>query len=191
MKREAEKDALFSSLPPPCLKAVKSLLTHWDGLTRFLDHPELPLDNNASERALPHAVTSRKNFRGTGAPWSASLAAWIYTLFATWSLHGLNIHTALADYLSACAKLGKAPDDLSPWLPWSMGPDRKAFLSRPRPPRHQLTPPIPPVMPPRRSLPLEERFFGALRPTSRKTSLRIDAPSTRSIKTLQGPCLSS
>ena len=48
--------------------------------------------------------------------------------------HSLNIHTALADYLTACAKLGKAPDDLSPWLPWSMGPDRKAFLSRPRPP---------------------------------------------------------
>ena len=108
MKREAEKDALSSSLPPPCLKAVKSLLAHWDGLTRFLDRPEIPLDNNASERALRHAVTSRKNFRGAGAPWSASLAA--------------------------CAKLGKAPDDLSPWLPWSMDPDRKAFLSRPRPP---------------------------------------------------------
>ncbi len=134
MKREAEKDALSSSLPPPCLKAVKSLLAHWDGLTRFLDRPEIPLDNNASERALRHAVTSRKNFRGAGTPWSASLAAWIYTLFATWSLHGLNIHTALADYLTACAKLGKAPDDLSPWLPWSMDPDRKAFLSRPRPP---------------------------------------------------------
>ena len=133
MKREAEKDALSPTLPPPCIKAVKSLLAHWEGLTLFLDHPEIPLDNNASERALRLPVSSRKNFRGAGALWSAHLAAWITTLFATWSLHGINIHTALTDYLTTCARLGKVPDDLSPWLPWAMDPDRKAFLSRPRP----------------------------------------------------------
>ncbi|WP_420843718.1 IS66 family transposase [Leptospirillum ferriphilum] len=25
---------------------------HWDGLTLFLDRPEIPLDNNATERHL-------------------------------------------------------------------------------------------------------------------------------------------
>ena len=90
-------DALSSSLPPHCLKAVKSLVAHWDGFTLFLDRPAIPLDNNSSWRALRQWVTSRKNCRGAGAPWSASLAAWIYTLFATWSLHGLNIHPSLIE----------------------------------------------------------------------------------------------
>ncbi|MHB8370620.1 MAG: IS66 family transposase, partial [Leptospirales bacterium] len=36
MKQEAEKD-LHQSLPSPAIKAVKSLLRHWDGLTLFLD----------------------------------------------------------------------------------------------------------------------------------------------------------
>ena len=74
----------------------------------------------------------RKNFGGAGSLWSARLAAWIYTLFGTWSLGGINLHTALTDYLTVCAARGKAPEDLSPWLPWAM-PDRKGFLSKPRP----------------------------------------------------------
>lgn len=133
MKQEAETDVLSPTLPAPCKKAVKSLINHWDGLTYFLDHPEVPLDNNASERTFRHAVQGRKNFRGAGSLWSANLLVSLYSLFATWSLHGLNIHTTLTNYLTVCATLGKAPDDLSPWLPWKMDADRKAFLSRPLP----------------------------------------------------------
>lgn len=130
MKQEAEKD-LHQSLPPPARKAVKSLLRHWDGLTLFLDRPEVPLDNNATERDLRRQVVGRKNFHGAGSLWSANLAAWIYTILGTWSKNGINIRTALTDYLTVCAALGKVPDDLSPWLPWSMDSDRKAILSRP------------------------------------------------------------
>nr|EDZ38359.1 MAG: transposase [Leptospirillum sp. Group II '5-way CG'] len=133
MKREAEKDANSDSLPTPCVKAVKSLLIHWDGLTLFLDRPEIPLDNNATERHLRHPVTGRKNFWGAGSLWSAHLAARVTSIFATWSLHGINTQTALTDTLTVCATLGKPPEDLSPWLPWVMDPDRRAALFRPRP----------------------------------------------------------
>ena len=134
MKKEAENDLCLSEpVPLSARKAIKSLLRHWDGLTLFLDPPEIPLDNNASERALRSQVMGRKNFGGAGSLWSAHLAAWISTIFTTWTKNGINIRTALFDYLTVCATLGKAPDDLSPWLPWSMDPDRKAVLSRPQP----------------------------------------------------------
>ena len=134
MKREAETDVLSPTLPAPCKKAVKSLINHWDGLTYFIDHPDVPLDNNQSERTFRHAVQGRKNFRGAGSLWSADLFVFLSSLFATWSLHGLNIHTTLTDYLTVCANLGSAPKGLSPWLPWTMEKERKDFLSRPLPP---------------------------------------------------------
>jgi hypothetical protein len=41
-------------LPPsdPVGKVVNDTLNHWDGLTRFVDAPRLPLDHSVSEREL-------------------------------------------------------------------------------------------------------------------------------------------
>lgn len=130
MRSRAEKERDDLTLPAECRKPATSLLAHWDGLTVFLDHPEVPLDNNASERGLRGPVVGRKNFWGFGKKWSAELSVFLYTLFATWSLSGLNLRTVLSDYLSVCAPLGKAPEDLRPWLPWEMSPGRKEVLSR-------------------------------------------------------------
>ena len=134
MRTRAEKERDDESLPAECRKPVTSLLAHWNGLTVFVDRPEVPLDNNASERGLRGPVVGRKNFWGFGKKWSADLSVFLYTLFATWTLSGLNLRTVLSDYLPVCARLGKAPEDLRPWLPWEMSPDRKAVLSRPAPP---------------------------------------------------------
>ena len=78
-------------------------------------------------------MIGRKNFWGFGKKWSAELSVFLYTLLATWRLHGLNLRTALSDYLSVCARQGNAPEDLRPWLPWEMSPDRKEILSRSAP----------------------------------------------------------
>ena len=51
----------------------------WDGLTLFLDFPEVPLDNNECERLLRTPVVGRKNFYGSGARWSGELAAMLWT----------------------------------------------------------------------------------------------------------------
>lgn len=133
LRTRAEQERDDESLPAECRKPVESLLAHWDGLTVFVDHPEVPLDNNASERGLRGPVVGRKNFWGFGKKWSADLSVFLYTLFATWTLSGLNLRTVLSDYLSICARLGKAPEDLRPWLPWEMPEDRKDRLSRPAP----------------------------------------------------------
>src|SRR6185503_11781225 len=42
-------------------KAVRYMLERWTGLTRFIDDPRIPLDNNAAERALRGPGVGRKN----------------------------------------------------------------------------------------------------------------------------------
>ena len=39
---------------------------HWSGLTVFVDHPWVPMDNNVAERAARLPVVGRKNFYGSG-----------------------------------------------------------------------------------------------------------------------------
>jgi len=124
-----------ATLALPARKALNNLATYWDGLTVFLEHPWLDLDNNAAERALRPAVVGRKNFYGSGSEWSAALTADMLSLLMTarhWKLH---VRRWLHEYLQACADAGgRAPEDLSPFVPWRMSTERLAALRRFEPP---------------------------------------------------------
>lgn len=61
-------------------KAVRYMLERWEGLTRFLDDPRIPLDNNAAERALRGPVVGRKNHYGSRSLRGTQVAALFYTL---------------------------------------------------------------------------------------------------------------
>ena len=50
MKTQRETELAGVGLATPCRKALESLDEHWEGLTRFVDDPRIPMDNNASER---------------------------------------------------------------------------------------------------------------------------------------------
>ena len=113
-------------------KILTSLRNHWDGLNVFVNHPEVPMDNNNAERPIRNPITGRKNYYGSGSLWSALLAAMMFSIFQTMALCGLNCHHWLRSYLTACAENhGKAPEDLSCFLPWKMSNDRKKQLSKP------------------------------------------------------------
>ena len=113
-------------------KILKSLKNHWDGLSVFVEHPEVPMDNNIGENAIRNPVTGRKNFYGSGSVWSAQLTVMMFSIFKTLALWGLNCHHWLNSYLNACAvNHGKAPEDLSPFLPWEMDEARLEKLSKP------------------------------------------------------------
>jgi len=113
-------------------KIMTSLQNHWEGLSVFVDHPEVPMDNNNGERSIRNPVTGRKNFYGSGSLWSSQLAAIMFSIFQTMALCGLNCNHWLRSYLTACAENhGKAPDDLSPFLPWKIDEGRRHQLSRP------------------------------------------------------------
>jgi transposase len=105
------------------------LARHWEGLTVFLDYPEVPLDNNEAERLLRIPVVGRKNFYGSGSAWSGDLAAMMFSILATAKSNGLNPLTYLQAYLQACAQAGgNVPDTLERFLPWKVSDeDRNAW----------------------------------------------------------------
>jgi transposase len=64
-------------------KAIMYLLERRAGLTRFLDDPRVPLDNNAAERALRGMVLGRKNHYGSRSLRGTQVAALFYSLLET------------------------------------------------------------------------------------------------------------
>jgi len=120
-------------------KVCQSLLEHWEGLTLFVDNPPVPLDNNLAENTIRGPVTGRKNYYGSGSLWSAELAASLFSVLKTLVLWGINPRHWLMAYLNACAEnAALAPEDLTPFLPWTMSAERRAELARAPPARLAL-----------------------------------------------------
>jgi len=71
-------------------KAITYMLKLWPGLTRFLNDPRVPLDNNAAERALRGVVVGRKNHYGSRSKRGTEVAAQLYTLFESAKLSGVD-----------------------------------------------------------------------------------------------------
>jgi transposase len=115
-------------------KVLRSLHNHWDGLTVFVERPEVAMDNNTAERTLRNPVVGRKNYYGSGSVWSAHLAAMMFSVLQTILLWGLNPHHWLSAFLQACADHGgQSPTALSSFVPWQMSAERREALSRPLP----------------------------------------------------------
>jgi transposase len=71
-------------------KAIAYMSGLWSGLTRFLDDPTIPIDNNATERALRGVVVGRKNHYGSRSRRGTEVAALLYSLCETAKLNGLD-----------------------------------------------------------------------------------------------------
>lgn len=115
---QALRDA---TLHPAAGKLMTSLRKHWDGLTVFVAHPEIELDNSAAERAVRGPVVGRKNFYGSGSIGSAKFTASMFTVLLTLDqVWGINVRLWMTEFLQACAVGRGAPADLSRFLPWEM-----------------------------------------------------------------------
>ena len=129
MQTQANAELADPKLPTPCRKVLTSLQEHWTGLTRFLDDPRIPLDNNASERRVRSPALGRKNYYGSGSQWSGRLAAMLFSLFATLALSKINIRAWLTWFLESCAENGgRVPSDIDPFLPWKMSVEKRREL---------------------------------------------------------------
>jgi transposase len=114
-------------------KILTSLKKHWPGLTLFVTNPDIPMDNNVSERALRGPAGGRKTYYGHHAQWAGELAAMLFTIIQTCLLNNINPFTFLIYYFEECARLGAAPTDLKQFAPWE--------LKQNTPPKLQLKPP--------------------------------------------------
>ncbi len=132
MRAETTEELSNPKLRQPCRKVLESLEEHWSGLTRFVDDPRIPMDNNASERACRGPAVARKNFYGSGSSWSGSLAAMMFSILATLPYWKLNPRRWLMWYFESCAAAGgKAPEDIQPFLPWNLSDERRSALGAP------------------------------------------------------------
>jgi len=97
-------------------KAFAYLKNHWSGLTRFLEVPGVPLDNNQTEREMKPAQRHRKNSLFFKNELGAAVGDVLLSVIRTCTING---HDPVR-YLSALAR-HKASVRASPqeWLPWN------------------------------------------------------------------------
>jgi transposase len=96
-------------------KAIRYMLRHWEKLTRFLQVPGAPLDNNICERALKHAVLHRKNALFFKTRRGAQVGDLFMSLIHTCQLAGVNPLDYLTWLLKNAGNLQKSPEDYLPW----------------------------------------------------------------------------
>ena len=88
--------------------------------------------HNLAERTLRSAVIGRRLSFGSDSEAGARFTAMMYSVVGTLALNGLNVRGWLHEWLNACAANGgRAPPDLSEWLPWSMSQARRRTLMAP------------------------------------------------------------
>ena len=92
---------LSSTHPPKSAmgQAIGYAINNWTALNQFIENPALPLDNNASERALRIIALGRKNYLFAGNDASAENLAGLYSLMASCELNQINPEQYLADVL--------------------------------------------------------------------------------------------
>ncbi len=62
---------------------------------------------------------------GSDSEKGAGFTAMMYSVVGTLSMNGIDVLRWLEAWLKACAENGRQPpEDLSPWLPWTMSEER-------------------------------------------------------------------
>lgn len=84
--------------------AARYTLANWERLTVFVNNPDVPLDNNQTERGIRGPVVGRKNHYGSKSRRGTEVAAIFYTLIETAKLNGLDPSQYLLDASHAAAR---------------------------------------------------------------------------------------
>lgn len=87
-------------------QAIRYTLGYWPRLRVFVDNPDVPLDNNRTERGIRGPVVGRKNHYGSRSKRGTEVAALFYSLIETAKLVGVEPRRYLQE-AAAAAKLGR------------------------------------------------------------------------------------
>jgi transposase len=97
-------------------KAIRYTFNHWEKLTRFLQVPGAPLDNNICERMLKKAILHRKNSLFYKTERGAQLGDMFMSLIVTCNLGGINPFDYLKQLQINATRVSKAPEQ---WFLWN------------------------------------------------------------------------
>jgi transposase len=126
MAKLRDEQLAGEALDAAARKALESMKNHWDGLSIFVDKPDIPMDNNRAERGIRNPVIGRKNYYGSGAVWSGMLSVMLFTLFQTLEMNRIDPHNFLLSYFEACARnKGHPPEHPGDFVPWQVRPQDK------------------------------------------------------------------
>jgi len=106
--------------------AINYMLKRWTELTRFLELPGAPLDNNLCERALKKAILHRKNAYFYKTPRGARVGDLHMSLIHTAELCGADPFDYLVTLQRHAATAAAAP---AAWMPWSYAETRAALTA--------------------------------------------------------------
>jgi transposase len=96
-------------------QALRYVLKHWEGLTRFLTVANAPLDNNVAERALKRAVLLRKNALFYKNEHGAVIGDILLSRIETCRLNGVSAWKYLLALLRERAVARANPGTFLPW----------------------------------------------------------------------------
>ena len=130
-KKKADKQREDKTLSEPCRKVLESLDRHWHGLTTFLEHSEVPMDNNAAERGLRGGAVGRKNYYGSGSLESAEFTAITFSIIQTLLIWGINPQAWFISFFNFVGSDWEK--SMGDWLPWNMSEGQRAELSLVKP----------------------------------------------------------
>ena len=123
-KWHADPDVLPKS---PLGGAVRYMLNLWSDLTRFLDYPEVEIDNNRAENAIRPVAMGRRNWMFTGSPTGGECCATMYSLVGICKALEINPEAYLLDVLG---RLSTTPTSkVHESTPWAWDEARKAAVT--------------------------------------------------------------
>jgi len=89
-------------------KAVKYAMNEEKYLRRFLENPQIPIDNNRAENAIRPFVVGRKNWLFSASPKGAEASAMFYSLAVAATANGIDAEKYFAKLFSK----------VTPPMPW-------------------------------------------------------------------------
>jgi hypothetical protein len=115
----------------PLGQAVRYMRNLWCDLTRFLDYPEVEIDNNLAENAIRPVAMGRRNWMFTGSPTGGECCATMYSLVGVCKALELDPEAYLLDVLN---RLATTPASrVAELTPWAWADARQAAMAEPSP----------------------------------------------------------
>ena len=114
-------DMLVPGVPPASAlgKALSYTLNQWPQLIRFLEHPEMPADNNYLENQIRPFSTGRRAWLFAHNQHGAKASANLYSLVSCARVNGIEPHAYLRYLLEELPMAGTAAA-LEALLPWNV-----------------------------------------------------------------------
>ncbi len=118
----------------PCGRGARYILNQWFDLNRFIDHPELRLDNNLAEGDLRMVALIRKNSLFLGAASAGPRAAACLSIVRSCRLARINPSDYLVDVAPIlirwrrCRRAGLPTTDLAGLTPKRWGAERRTQI---------------------------------------------------------------